>query len=140
MGSATGCKHHPQNPSPFPRRTETSSEALFATATSGVPSAFRSPSASENGASCAGKLAAAPKAPWSRIAALSYRRLAHLLGAELVVDREALADLEQYGLGTVRSLEEYQEFAGVDFKARWIASSASERRADTGRRRPRERS
>ena len=77
---------------------------------------------------------------WSRIAALSYRRLAHLLGAELVVDREALADLEQYGLGTVRSLEEYQEFAGVDFKARWIASSASERRADAGRRRPRERS
>jgi hypothetical protein len=73
---------------------------------------------------------------WSRAALLSYRRLGHLLGTEIVAERDALVDLERYGLGTVRSLEEYQEFAGLDFKARWIAPTAAARLAQPGRRRP----
>jgi len=33
---------------------------------------------------------------------------------------DALAELEKYGLGAVRSLGEYQRFARIDFKSRLI--------------------
>jgi len=55
---------------------------------------------------------------WGRYNDLSFMRTRHLLGTEKAGDPEALAEIERYGLGTVRSLAEYQAFSGVDFTAR----------------------
>ena len=47
----------------------------------------------------------------------SRKRVNHLLGIE-TGDTDSLVDLERYGLGTIRTLEEYQEFSGIDFAVR----------------------
>jgi GT2 family glycosyltransferase len=58
------------------------------------------------------------------------RRVAHLVGIEPTADREALVDLDRYGLGTVRSIAAYQAFSGVDFSRRTVSERA--RRGDFG--------
>jgi hypothetical protein len=57
---------------------------------------------------------------WVRFNGRSIARVRHLLGVEASLDPEVLRDLERYGLGDRRSLADYQEFAGIDFKARLI--------------------
>jgi hypothetical protein len=54
---------------------------------------------------------------WTRFNARSIARVRHLLGIEESRDPEVLREIDRYGLGSRRSLAEYQEFAGVDFRA-----------------------
>ena len=60
---------------------------------------------------------------WGLGNARSLRRMHHLLAGERA-EPEALIDIGKYGLGSVRSLSAYQEFAGIDFKARHLAEHA----------------
>lgn len=57
---------------------------------------------------------------WWDLDRRSRARVRHLLGTEASVDPYIVADISKYGLGSVRSLAEYEEFAGVDFRARMI--------------------
>ncbi|MFO0389798.1 MAG: GlcNAc-transferase family protein [Alphaproteobacteria bacterium] len=54
----------------------------------------------------------------------SYARVRHMLGVVQSVDTEITKDLNVYGLGTARTLEEYQEYSGVNFAAQTIADFA----------------
>ncbi len=51
-------------------------------------------------------------------------RLEYLFGMRGAEDPDALVDIEKYGLGTKRSLREYEEFSGLNFRARTIAQYA----------------
>lgn len=51
-------------------------------------------------------------------------RVAHLVGMQRCNDAEILKELDAYGLGTVRSLEEYQRFAGINFATLEIVEDA----------------
>ena len=66
----------------------------------------------------------------SRLRQMTERRVAHLVGIESSDDREALGELERYGLGRARSLAAYQAFSGVDFARRTVSEHA--RRGDFG--------
>jgi hypothetical protein len=75
---------------------------------------------------------------WTRLNELSQKRARHLLGAESVTDPEALREIERYGLGTARSLEQFYAHSGVDYRAKtihgksieqvWMEQPAEERR------------
>jgi hypothetical protein len=65
-------------------------------------------------------------ANWGELNALSFARVRHLLGTQTSTDPAVLAEIERYGLGTTRSLQEYQEFCGVDFATRQITRNALE--------------
>ncbi|NBO17948.1 MAG: hypothetical protein EBV03_01745 [Proteobacteria bacterium] len=56
----------------------------------------------------------------------SFARVRHLLGTEVCGDADILAGLQDFGLGTARSLQEYQQFSGVDFAKLTIAPHALE--------------
>ena len=58
------------------------------------------------------------RADWAEINETSRRRVRHLLDARRAADESALAEIERYGLGSVRTLQEYEAFSGLDFKAR----------------------
>jgi hypothetical protein len=60
------------------------------------------------------------RSDWTRFNGRSIARVKHLLGIETSADPEALRDIDRFGLGQRRSLEDYQEFAGIDFRARII--------------------
>ena len=51
-------------------------------------------------------------------------RVKHLLGMENSENPAVLVDIEKYGLGQQRSLREYEEFSGINFRARTIAQYA----------------
>jgi hypothetical protein len=53
---------------------------------------------------------------WNDLNLESFRRFKSLLG----VDETPLEDLGQYGLGTERSLEDFEKFAGINFKERKV--------------------
>lgn len=53
---------------------------------------------------------------WQELNTESFKRFKALFG----VDGEPLQDFEEYGLGKERTLQEYEEFAGIDFKSRRI--------------------
>lgn len=57
---------------------------------------------------------------WKDLNARSMRRIRHLLGMEACADASIVADLDLYGLGTVRSLAAYERFAGVNFRGRTV--------------------
>lgn len=57
------------------------------------------------------------KENWGRLNLASYRRIRHLLGIERTSDHEALAEIETYGLGSDRSLVDFQSVIGVNFNA-----------------------
>jgi hypothetical protein len=57
---------------------------------------------------------------WADLNRRSLRRVRHLLGIETSQDPDTVRDLGRYGLGSRRSLANYQAFAGVDFRARTI--------------------
>ena len=67
---------------------------------------------------------------WRKLDLRSARRVRHLLGSDRSFNPEDRRDLELYGLGTVRSLEEYQAFSGIDFRMMTIGDRARAGRVD----------
>lgn len=57
---------------------------------------------------------------WSDLDRRSRARLRHLLRMEESEEPEVLIDIDRYGLGAVRSLVEYENFAGIDLRTRTI--------------------
>lgn len=55
---------------------------------------------------------------------LSAKRCQALLNRWPCDDPAVIADLDKYGLGTVRTIEEYEEWSGVDFKNQTFSESA----------------
>lgn len=55
---------------------------------------------------------------WDAIRRRSIRRIRHVLGMDGECDPEDLVDIERYGLGTARTLKEYEAFSGVRFRER----------------------
>ncbi len=62
---------------------------------------------------------------------VSAERVAHLVGIRQSKDARALFELSRYGLGTARTLRDYQRFSGVNFAKRTIAPHALAGRFDT---------
>ncbi len=58
---------------------------------------------------------------WDDMNRLSLARVRHLLGMEVATDAEVLRQLDRFGLGTRRSLEQYEAFSTIDFRRRTIA-------------------
>ena len=52
---------------------------------------------------------------WAKLNTISVARVRHLLGVEASDDQEVLVDMDDYGLGTARSLAEYEAFSGIGF-------------------------
>jgi hypothetical protein len=65
---------------------------------------------------------------WPRMNDLSVARVKHLLGTETAKDPEALKEIEKYGLGTARSLADFEGHIGVDFSAKTISICAGQGR------------
>lgn len=63
---------------------------------------------------------------WTKQNDKAYARVKHLLGTAVCEDAEILKDLDKYGLGMARTLEQYQEYSGVDF-ARKVFSQKAEK-------------
>ncbi len=63
---------------------------------------------------------------WTELSDRAGTRIRHLLGTELTGDAQALADIERYGLGTRRSLADYETFAGVDFQRKLVGGKAED--------------
>ncbi len=63
---------------------------------------------------------------WAKLNEISFARVRFLLGYEEPSDKEVKNEISKYGLGTVRTLEQYQEYAGVEFAKREINPSAYE--------------
>ncbi len=61
---------------------------------------------------------------WGKLNERSFARVRHLLRTEASDRAEVLQDIEKYGLGRERTLEEYQTYAGVNFAHRNIQESA----------------
>lgn len=53
---------------------------------------------------------------WGELSRRSHRRLRHILKIETSSGGEALTEIERYGLGAARTLEEYESLSGLDFK------------------------
>jgi FkbM family methyltransferase len=60
------------------------------------------------------------KQTWSTLDAASLERVRHLFGIERTTNPLALAEIEKYGLGSDRSLSEFQTCIGVNFNAQFI--------------------
>ena len=65
---------------------------------------------------------------WLKRERMSRARVAHLIGSVRSNDDNTLKDMEAYGLGTARTLEDYQRLSGIHFVNRTIAFSAREGR------------
>jgi SAM-dependent methyltransferase len=65
---------------------------------------------------------------WPTLNARSFARVRYLLAREAAADPEAVRDVERHGLGQVRTLEEYERFADVDFRRRSIGPRAADGR------------
>lgn len=63
-------------------------------------------------------------AHWPELNQRSYRRVQHLLGVRKSEDIHALVDLDKYGLGTERTLAEYQRYSGVNFAKQTFSTRA----------------
>ena len=62
---------------------------------------------------------------WLRLASAGRRRLEYLLTARTDGNSEDhLVDIQRYGLGTVRTLKEFEEFVGIDFAMRQTSQKA----------------
>lgn len=62
---------------------------------------------------------------WKAMDELGHKRFEHLSGYKTHTDPEVLKDLDKFGLGKERTLEQYQEYSGVDFKNRTLADRAT---------------
>ncbi len=56
----------------------------------------------------------------------SRARVQHLLGIEAATEARALQEIDQYGLGQVRTLTQYEAFAGVNFREQVFEDSATQ--------------
>lgn len=54
----------------------------------------------------------------------SVARVRHLLGTEQTTDQHVLAELDQYGLGSERTLKQYERFSGINFKNKTMSAHA----------------
>jgi len=63
---------------------------------------------------------------WSIIRKRAEKRFAHLVRHTISTDADVIKDLDMYGLGTERTLEEFEAFSGLDFKARIASERAQE--------------
>jgi prolyl 4-hydroxylase len=62
---------------------------------------------------------------WGELQTLSRARFNYLLAGRLPEgNREALADIGRYGLGNARSLKDYEEFCGIDFRNKKVSEKA----------------
>lgn len=61
---------------------------------------------------------------WKELNQRSFARLRHLFQVQTSEDAEVTRDFERYGLGTERSLRDYEAFADVCFATRYIGSRA----------------
>lgn len=57
---------------------------------------------------------------WGKLNQLSMKRVRHILGMETSTDPDVLKDIQQYSVGTTRSLAEYEDFSNINFKERKI--------------------
>lgn len=55
----------------------------------------------------------------------SFLRLRHLFGIEATTHADALRDLQHYGLGTTRTLEEFERYADVDLRGQTIGAAGA---------------
>lgn len=53
---------------------------------------------------------------WTELSRRSHRRIRHILDIETSKDKDVILELERYGLGSVRTLAEYEKCSGLDFK------------------------
>jgi Glycosyltransferase (GlcNAc) len=60
---------------------------------------------------------------WAQMNERAHQRMRHLLGMG-EASPEALVDIHKFGLGSARSLEEYQRFSGIDFAQRRLEPHA----------------
>lgn len=58
----------------------------------------------------------AEKNDWVELSRRSRRRIRHILGIAIIKDNDDLVEIERYGLGSIRTLAEYEAFSGLDFK------------------------
>lgn len=65
---------------------------------------------------------------WREQNHLSYARVRHLLGVATADDPRAVQDIDVYGLGAARTLQQYEEFSGVSFARQEITQAAYEGR------------
>jgi len=56
---------------------------------------------------------------------LSFARVRHLFETEKSTDPKVLAEIEKYGFGKERTLAEYEQYSGVDFKKKTISRNAN---------------
>lgn len=63
---------------------------------------------------------------WRDIDMRSFARVRHMLRTEISCDASITQGLDQFGLGNVRSLTEYEAHSGVDFTRKTIATHALE--------------
>ena len=61
---------------------------------------------------------------WEQLNRLSFARTRHMLGVREAKNKAALVNLEQYGLGTSRSMAEYEAFCGINFNTQTISHAA----------------
>lgn len=61
---------------------------------------------------------------WAAINARSLARVRHLFGTERTNDPETTKDLDRYGFGTARTLQDYEHFTGISFKNRTVPERA----------------
>lgn len=61
---------------------------------------------------------------WLKLQERGRKRLNHLLGYAPSVNPAIVSDLERYGLGTARSLADYESFCGIDFARRAVSDRA----------------
>jgi hypothetical protein len=63
---------------------------------------------------------------WTELSDRAVKRVRYLLDGAPCDDREALRDIERFGLGTRRSLAQYEAFAGIDFRRKLIGGKSPE--------------
>ena len=61
---------------------------------------------------------------WMRLQERGRKRLNHLLGHTVSENPSIVQEMDKYGLGTQRTLGEYQAFCGIDFKKRLVSERA----------------
>lgn len=66
---------------------------------------------------------------WGALNRRSYDRVRYLLSGEKPSNSTAPNDIEKFGLGSIRTLKEYQRYSGVDFRKRTLNELAREGRA-----------
>ncbi|MBF0212149.1 MAG: hypothetical protein HQM00_01150 [Magnetococcales bacterium] len=68
------------------------------------------------------------KVDWGKLQKISVARLEHLLEIRPSTDPEVLLELERYGLGTIRTLADYENYADVDLRRHRIGTRGADGR------------